>query len=262
MDTVISTIKEVSRKPFVMVVDDDQNLCDLLHERFRENGFNVVTRPSGLAGVQMVQRKVPDVVFLDMMMDDMDGLATLQRMKELLGDRCPKIIMMSAYDVGSKFKTARELGVLECLQKPLNIARMKDMICGALKEEAKPRICIIDNDRAACDTLTKALTDNGYEVDLAHNADEVMQKLRHEAFSVAVVNVEAADLNNLQTYEKIQELNPETGVIIISSAAIDEKTFVALNRNNYSVLQKPFDADHVLRMVENIRNSKNKKSAQ
>jgi DNA-binding NtrC family response regulator len=194
-----------------------------------------------------------------MVMEDMDGLTTLQRMKEILGDQCPKIVMMSAYDVKDKFDTARRLGALECVKKPLDFALLKETIYRALAEGDRPHICIVDDDRFTCTVVKKVLADNGYEVEIANSGGEVMRMLGKDAFSVAIINAGTTGVNAIDVYEKIRLQNRDIGVIIVSNTAFDENTFNALQKSNYSFLQKPFDAEQILRMVQNIQNRKKEK---
>lgn len=128
MDRIIDTMKEVADKPFVLVIDQDPALCDQLHTRLKDSGCVVITRSSGMAGIELAQRKIPDVIFLDMVMKDMNGIETLKKLKEILGEKCPKTVIISAEDLPQEFDEALRLGAVECLRKPFEPETIISMI--------------------------------------------------------------------------------------------------------------------------------------
>lgn len=257
MDRIIDTIKEVSEKPFVVVIDDDPNLCGLLYERFKENGFNVVTKSSGLEGIEVVQRKIPDVVFLDVVMEGMDGLTTFKKLKELLGQNCPRTVIMSAQDLQQKFDEAKRLGASECIRKPVDFNALKDVIHSMLEKNGKQKICIVDDDKALCDSLKNMLASNGYDVEVAYSGNEVVEKLKNEVFKVVILDIRLPDVNGIDVYEKIKQVSPDMGVVFISGYAIDDDTNKTIKNNNYYYLHKPFEPEDLIKMIEKIGNAKN-----
>ena len=256
MDKIIDTIKELSLKPFVVVIDDDPNLCDLLYDRLKENGFKVVTRSSGMDGIELVKRKTPDMIFLDIVMDGMDGIDTYKNLKELMGQNCPKTVIMSAQDLRSKFEEARQMGALECLKKPLDMKHLKELIYENMDKDKKVKICIVDDDKEMCDTLKKTLTTNGYDVEVAYSGSEVIEKIKNEVFKVIILDIKLPDINGVEVYEKIKAINPNMGVIFISGNAAEGPIEDTIRKNNYIYLQKPFEPDYIIRMLENIRKRK------
>lgn len=260
MDNIIDTVKEVSEKPFVVVIDDDPALCGLMYDRFKESGFNVVTRASGSEGVELVARKIPDVVFLDVVMDGMDGIDTLKKLKEMLGDKCPKTIIMSAHDMKNKFDEAKRLGAVDCLNKPLNLEALRVAVKKMTAKGAKPKICIVDDNRAMCEVMREVLTSAGYEVDIAYSGSEVIDKIRKDAFSIMILDAKLKDANGngLDVYDRVKHVNPEMGVIFITDPA-DGKPREKANKSKYIYLHKPFEPDDLLKMIENIRDAKRTK---
>jgi DNA-binding NtrC family response regulator len=259
MDKIIDTVKDVSAKPFVLVIDDDPQLCELLYERFKDNGFKVVTRYSGMEGIELVQRKIPDVVFLDVVMDGMDGIATLQKLKELLGENCPKTVIMSSQDLGREFQKAKELGAVECIRKPLDFSRIKEMICQMTDKDKGQRICIVDDDQRLCNTMKEVLSINGYNVDVAYSGQEIIDKIKNEAFKILILDIRLPDINGLDVYEKVKAIDPEVGVVFISGYASDENMSEIIRKNNYIYLHKPFEPDDLIKMLGKIRETKLKK---
>ena len=67
----------------VLVVDDEQSLCELLGTVLRYEGWQVETALNGHAAIRAARALDPDAVVLDMMMPDLDGLAVLRRLRSI-----------------------------------------------------------------------------------------------------------------------------------------------------------------------------------
>jgi DNA-binding response OmpR family regulator len=81
-------------------VDDDRDLADMIAARLSAAGFDVDTAYSGISGLAKIKERIPDLVVLDVMMPQMDGFEVCTLLKEKLGARCPKIILLSAVTAG------------------------------------------------------------------------------------------------------------------------------------------------------------------
>jgi DNA-binding NtrC family response regulator len=238
MDTVIATIREISSKPMIMVIDDDPVICDLLHDRLREHGFIVVTQPSGSDGIEIMRRKVPDVLLLDMVMDGMDGIQTFAKLQEILGEECPKTFIITAHDLPEKLDEARRMGALDCLRKPIDFGRLNQSIAAAIGQpQTPPRICVVDDDPELCEFLRAQLSLHGYAVDVAHSGEEALDRFSNAACRIAVVNLHAADEQGMTVYNRIRQTSPSSGVIVIANNPLDTATLTALHHENYFVIE-------------------------
>ncbi len=85
----------------ILVVDDDEHILRLYREELEEEGYNVVVAKTGAAALEAFARETPDLVTLDILIPDMDGIAVLRKMKEMK-PRVP-IIMSTAYDYRDDF---------------------------------------------------------------------------------------------------------------------------------------------------------------
>lgn len=85
----------------VLIVDDDAHILRLYSEELAEEGYEVVTAGTGTEAMQRFEQEEPDLVTLDILMPDIDGISLLRRMKEQR-PRVP-IIMSTAYDYRDDF---------------------------------------------------------------------------------------------------------------------------------------------------------------
>ena len=85
----------------ILVVDDDEHILRLYREELEEEGYDIVVAKTGAAALEVFAKENPDLVTLDILIPDMDGIAVLRKMKEMR-PRVP-IIMSTAYDYRDDF---------------------------------------------------------------------------------------------------------------------------------------------------------------
>lgn len=85
----------------ILVVDDEKNILKLYQAELEEEGHTVVTANSGKEALEVFDRENPDVVTLDILMPDIDGIQVLRQIKE----KKPQtpVIMLTAYDYRDDF---------------------------------------------------------------------------------------------------------------------------------------------------------------
>lgn len=85
----------------ILVVDDEKNILKLYKAELEDENYTVVTANSGAEALEIFSKEIPDLVTLDILMPDMDGIHVLRLMKEK-NPRIP-IIMLTAYDYRDDF---------------------------------------------------------------------------------------------------------------------------------------------------------------
>lgn len=85
----------------IMVVDDEKNILKLYKAELEDEGYTVVTANSGREALDIYEYEEPDIVTLDIMMPEMDGIQVLRQIKQ----KTPEIpiIMLTAYDYRDDF---------------------------------------------------------------------------------------------------------------------------------------------------------------
>jgi two-component system nitrogen regulation response regulator NtrX len=105
--------------PSVLIVDDEPNIRRMVGALLGSEGYEVRDAAEGAVGLQRVSESCPDVVLLDLMIPgELDGLATLARLRELVPD--VPVIMMSGKAGLSDAVKATKLGAFNFLEKPLS----------------------------------------------------------------------------------------------------------------------------------------------
>jgi DNA-binding response OmpR family regulator len=85
----------------ILIVDDDQHIRRLYKEELEDEGYEVVAAATGNEAIALFEKENPDLVTLDILMPDVDGIKLLRQMKEKK-PRIP-IIMSTAYDYRDDF---------------------------------------------------------------------------------------------------------------------------------------------------------------
>lgn len=85
----------------ILIVDDDPHIRRLYMEELAEDGYDVVAASTGAEALALFEKEDPDLVTLDILMPDIDGIKLLRQMKEKR-PRLP-IIMSTAYDYRDDF---------------------------------------------------------------------------------------------------------------------------------------------------------------
>jgi len=85
----------------ILIVDDDQNILRLYKEELEEDGYTIVTASNGQEAMEQFEKENPDLVTLDILLPDVDGIKLLRQMKEKR-PRMP-VIMSTAYDYRDDF---------------------------------------------------------------------------------------------------------------------------------------------------------------
>jgi DNA-binding response OmpR family regulator len=110
----------------VLVVDDDPPSVKMISFLLREEGYDVRSADNGMAALQLVDREVPDLVILDVMMPDLDGFEVCRRIRQK-GEM--PIIFLSAKGETADRVAGLQLGADDYLAKPFEpselLARVK-----------------------------------------------------------------------------------------------------------------------------------------
>ena len=102
-------------KRAIMVVDDEEEICDLLQDFLTREGYQVYTATNGMEAISSAEQNELDLALLDLKMPGMDGIEVLKRMKWIAPD-CP-VIMISGHATISTAMAAVKLGAFDFIEK-------------------------------------------------------------------------------------------------------------------------------------------------
>jgi two-component system response regulator MprA len=115
----------------ILVIDDDRAVRDAVRRALVLAGYEVQTAENGLHGLQQVDETRPDVIVLDVMMPEMDGLELSRRLRSL-GDRTP-ILMLTARDAVEDRIDGLDAGADDYLVKPFDTGELAARVRALLR---------------------------------------------------------------------------------------------------------------------------------
>ncbi|WP_299980928.1 response regulator transcription factor [uncultured Pseudoteredinibacter sp.] len=121
-------------KNHVLVIEDDLDACELLAEYLSFEGFKVDTANSGMEGLGFLEKNQPDIILLDIMMPQMNGLDVLKRIR--LDSDVPVLMLTAKHEDMTKVM-GFELGADDYLTKPYNPVELSARIKAILRRTSK-----------------------------------------------------------------------------------------------------------------------------
>ena len=236
----------MTEKTSILVVDDNEDLLETFSMILKLRGFNVDTAPDVVCAVDKFKTNHFDVTLMDIVMPQMNGVEAFRRIREI----CPgaRVILMTAYSEEELIKMALDEGALRVIHKPIRIDQMIDLIKEAARNQP---ILVVDDDDDICQTMTKTLELEGYEVLVAASGEEAVRIAKERACQIAFVDVKLPLMNGLETYLKLKEINPGIVTIMMTGYRDEARDIVekALAASAVTCLYKPFDPFKAMNLV-------------
>jgi two-component system OmpR family response regulator len=120
--------------PYVLVVDDEEHITEMLAMGLGFNGFEVERASSGRGALESIGRRRPDLVVLDVMLPDLDGFDVAKRVRQAegAGNHLP-IIFLTARDATADKVEGLRLGSDDYVTKPFSIEELIERVRAVLR---------------------------------------------------------------------------------------------------------------------------------
>ncbi len=113
-------------KPKILLVDDEKEVCEVDSYYLAKRGYNIITANSAKEAISKVVKEHPQLVLLDILMPEIDGLKCLEEIKKI--DKNLPVIMVTCVDEIDTAKKALELGAVDYITKPLGYHALETAI--------------------------------------------------------------------------------------------------------------------------------------
>jgi two-component system response regulator MprA len=165
--------------PVVLIADDDRKLLKMLQRTLTYEGMDVLTAASGTAALEQVRTRHPDVVVLDWMMPEMDGIEVIRRLRTR--DSRVGILMLTARDAVENRVEGLDSGADDYLVKPFAptelVARVRALLRRSEGAVANESLSFAD---LSLDPDTREARRGGQELRLTPTEFELLRLLmRH-----------------------------------------------------------------------------------
>jgi DNA-binding response OmpR family regulator len=117
-------------KTSILVADDDAQLLRLVTRNLQLEGYDVLAASNGQQALEEIERAVPDLVLLDVMMPKVDGFAVLERVREF---SAVPVVMLTARGLEQDKVLALDLGADDYLAKPFSVEELLARVRAVLR---------------------------------------------------------------------------------------------------------------------------------
>ena len=112
----------------ILIIDDEIQVAELLAAAVTQQGHEAMVAHDGTEGLALVARQRPDAVFLDIKMQELDGIDVLRRLRAM--DATLPVIVITGHAEPGQLDEARRLGVTEVLEKPFILNGLTGALAG------------------------------------------------------------------------------------------------------------------------------------
>ncbi|OGV69486.1 MAG: hypothetical protein A3K19_33145 [Lentisphaerae bacterium RIFOXYB12_FULL_65_16] len=120
-------------KGVILCIDDDPDILSFFKTVLEAEGHKVVVAATGEDGLKAFRERKPDMVFVDLMMEEVDAGASFVRHVKASGSQVPMYMVTSVGDALNSNIDYSSLGVKGVIQKPVNIPNLLQIVNIALK---------------------------------------------------------------------------------------------------------------------------------
>ncbi len=121
----------------ILLVDDEQDAVKMLKDLLENEGYECITAYTGKRAIERVNEEKPDLVILDIMMPDMDGLSVCKDIKNNPKTKGTKVIMLTSKDNGDTLQESIEQKADWFVAKPYDNKYILMRIAKILSKECK-----------------------------------------------------------------------------------------------------------------------------
>ena len=118
----------MSQTKTILTVDDSRTMRDMLAISLKECGYRVVQAEDGIAGVELLQSEMPDVIITDIIMPRMDGFGFIKQVRSDPRHRGTPILVLTTETSDAMKQRARKAGASGWILKPFNPAKLAEAI--------------------------------------------------------------------------------------------------------------------------------------
>ncbi|RKY92377.1 DNA-binding response regulator, partial [candidate division KSB1 bacterium] len=136
-------------KEKILIVDDEEDILSLVEYNLKKEGYRTIGVKTGEAALQLVEEETPDLIILDLMLPEMDGLEVCRILKSNKNTSDIPIIMLTAKGEETDIVVGLEIGADDYVTKPFSprvlLARTKALLRRKAKEPIPKEIIQVEN---------------------------------------------------------------------------------------------------------------------
>ena len=260
-----------------LVVDDDINTCVSVGKMLSAIGMRPDWTTLGNEAVirtefALEQNEPYSAYIIDWLMPDMNGIELVRRIRKVIGDMTP-IIILTAYDWSDIEAEAREAGVTAFCSKPIFLSELRSVLAAPYMEQEKAedktdepelnfegkRLLLVEDNELNQEIAQTILESVGFEIDTADDgsvAVERMKEMPAGTYDLILMDVQMPIMNGYQATRAIRALDDPvkaaTPIVAMTANAFDEDRKEAIDSGMNGYVAKPIDIGKLMQTLENM----------
>ena len=178
----------------ILVIDDDQTVCEVMARYLEREGFVVRTATGGRQGLQLARELHPAAITLDINLPDLDGWTVLAALK---GDPQLADIPVVLVTIEDNRSRGYSLGATEYMTKPIDRERLVSL----LKDISSPiarKVLLVDDDEIMRESVRRVLEQEKWQVEGASNGRFALQHLAESCPDVIVLDLLMPEMDGFE----------------------------------------------------------------
>ncbi len=259
-----------------LVADDDTHSCLSVSAMLRDIGMRPDWTNYGKEAVIRAKEAKDQadefkVYIIDWMMPDLNGIETVRRIRKIVGDDAP-IIILTAYDWSDIEAEARQAGVTAFCSKPIFMSELRSVLAKPFLAE-KPtadeapaaldftgkKILLVEDNEMNQMIAVEILKSAGFEIDIASNGAEAVEKMEMASagtYNVILMDIQMPIMDGYEAAKRIRAMEDrekaEIPIIAVTANAFEEDRKIALEAGMNGHLAKPYDIDAIMKTLSEL----------
>ena len=257
----------------VLVADDDTDTCLSISGMLTEIGMRSEWTVSGKEVVIRAKHSMEMgdefyAYIIDWLMPDMNGIETVRRIRRVIGDSSP-IIILTAYDWSDIEEEAKEAGVTAFCEKPLFMSQLRELLTNPVPKTKEPekrewiyngkRILLVEDNELNQEIAQTILEDAGFMVETANDGVEAVKKMEQAVpgqYDLILMDIQMPVMNGYEAAKQIRSLkNRETAsvpIVAMTANAFEEDREKSYEAGMNGYLAKPVSAEALINTIDKI----------
>ena len=261
----------------VLLVDDDEVFLDSASDMMKSLGLHAERASNGLEAIKMIAKRHEEgrdfrVAIVDLKMPGIDGLETIRRIHEEVGEDVPALLI-SAYDYEDVEEKAKETGIKWFLSKPLFRSTLYDKISEVLGNEIQPvedqnddsdlkglNILIAEDNDINWEIISTLLGSYGISTERAENGRVAVEKMKSAEkgrYLLVFMDIQMPEMNGLDATKAIRALKDPYAssipIVAMTADAFSEDITECLKAGMNGHIAKPIDIKLVIKEIRRIK---------
>ncbi len=245
IDTILATIKDITSRPFAVVIDNQENVNMKFLKSLQNCGLNVACSPSDLDKVKYMFEHKPDILVVDIDKEIENTILIMKKLKDLFG-KLPKTILVGSEEKKSVIEQVSKIGLVSFIKKPIMVSQVFEVLG---KGNRKFNVTIVNANGEEFDELKETLKKNDFNLLMYNNSQDFFNDMKNSFFDTILINTEIE--NDVAAFhEKLQNNMPNIGAVYILPEEIDDKI---VKQKGCFYLHKPFEMEEVINLMNKLR---------